>query len=300
MALRLITATERLSDLQNKDTLLIVGENGVGKTSLLYTIPPEIRVLALDMEAGLKSVQEWNGDSIPIRTWEELAEIACLIIGPDPTAQPTDFLSEGHCASVIARYGPIIDLKPYRLLFVDSITEMSRLCAAWCKGRPDSWTTKVLKDGTAEITPNNFGFFGLIAREMIRFLKHFQRAPGLDVVFVGILERVEDEFHRPIWQLQLEGGKTGRELPGIVNNVLTMDRFEIDQQGSWIHAPGNGSRRMFVCSQPNPFSLPAKDRSGTLDVLERAHLGELLAKINRPARAASERLVYGPAQQIQT
>jgi len=178
------------------------------------------------------------------------------------------------------------------LLFADSITEMSRLCAAWCKGRPEAWSTRVLKDGTTEITPNNFGFFGLVAREMIRFLKHMQRAPGLDVVFVGILEKVEDEFHRPVWQLQLEGGKTGRELPGIVNQLITMERFDVDQNGSWTHAPETGQHRMFVCSQPNLWALPAKDRSGTLAVLERPRLDELLTKINKPARAATERLTY--------
>ncbi len=285
MALRLISADERLSDLHNKDTLCIVGPAGIGKTSLLHTIPPEIPTLAIDMEAGLKAVQEWRGASIQVRTWIELAEIGCLMIGPDPTAQPTDLLSEAHCTDVLGRYGKTIDLSPFRLLFVDSITEMSRLCAAWAKARPESFNDKGVF--------NNFGYFGLIAREMIRFLKHLQRAPGLDVVFVGILETVKDEFGRSTRQLQLEGAKTNRELPGIVNQLIVMERFDVDDQGSWTYAPETGQHRMFVCSQPNPFGLSAKDRSGTLTILERAHLGELLTKINQPARAAAKRLVYG-------
>jgi hypothetical protein len=42
------------------------------------------------------------------------------------------------------------------------------------------------------------------------------------VIFVGILARLIDDFNRAEWQLQLEGGKTGRELPGIVDQIITM------------------------------------------------------------------------------
>jgi hypothetical protein len=50
------------------------------------------------------------------------------------------------------------------------------------------------------------------------------------------------------------------------------------------------SERRLVCRAGNPFGLPAKDRSGRLDVTEPADLGVLLAKINttafEPARSA--------------
>ena len=52
----------------------------VGKTSLLKTLPPET-TLCVDLEAGMKSVQDWPGDSIPIRAWLDAVDIACLIGG---------------------------------------------------------------------------------------------------------------------------------------------------------------------------------------------------------------------------
>ncbi len=45
------------------------------------------------------------------------------------------------------------------------------------------------------------------------------------------------------------------------------------------------TERRLVCRSGNPFGLPAKDRSGRLDVTEPPDLGALLAKINTPAAA---------------
>jgi len=99
------------------------------------------------------------------------------------------------------------------------------------------------------------------------------------VIFVGILERVTDEFNRTTWQPQMEGGKAGRELPGIVDQVITMSLFARDGDG-WRHEPERGEDRRLVCRSGNPWGLPAKDRSGRLDVTEPPDLDALLSKIN--------------------
>ena len=77
----------------------------------------------------------------------------------------------------------------------------------------------------------------------------------------------------------MEGGKAARELPGIVDQVITMSLFSRDGDG-WRHDPERGEHRRLVCRAGNPFALPAKDRSGRLDVTEPPDLGALLAKIN--------------------
>ena len=69
MPLAIVTADERLAEANAKTTMTIFGPPGVGKTSLLKTTPAE-PTLCIDVEAGLKSVQDWRGDSIPIRTCE--------------------------------------------------------------------------------------------------------------------------------------------------------------------------------------------------------------------------------------
>ncbi|CDK99121.1 protein of unknown function [Magnetospirillum gryphiswaldense MSR-1 v2] len=64
--------------------------------------------------------------------------------------------------------------------------------------------------------------------------KHLQHAPGKTVIFVGVLEKVTDEFNAITWQPQMEGSKAGRELPGIVDQVISMHLFSADPEGNWL------------------------------------------------------------------
>ena len=50
MALRIITADERLSTAHNKTTIALFGASGHGKTSQIKTLPPD-QTLCLDLEA---------------------------------------------------------------------------------------------------------------------------------------------------------------------------------------------------------------------------------------------------------
>lgn len=78
MPLPIVTADERLSAAANKTTMALFGPSGVGKTTLVKTLPHETTLCA-DLEAGMKSVQDWPGDSIPIRCFEDAIDLACLI-----------------------------------------------------------------------------------------------------------------------------------------------------------------------------------------------------------------------------
>ena len=83
----------------------------------------------------------------------------------------------------------------------------------------------------------------------------------------------------------MEGSKAGRELPGIVDQVMSMHLFSRDADGGFVLDEKAEERRL-VCRAGNPYGLPAKDRSGRLDITEPPDLGALLAKINRaPAPA---------------
>jgi len=276
MSLRIVTADERLSAANNKTSAAIFGPPGAGKTSLLKTLPPN-ETICLDLEAGMKSVQDWPGDSIPVRTFTDALDIGCLVGGINPAADPNGFFSEGHYQHLAQAYPDLVRLLAGKsIVFVDSITDLTRQAMAWAKTRPESFSEKTGK-------PDSRGAYGLLAREVIGLLKHLQHAQGRTVIFVGILERITDEFNRASWQPQMEGGKAGRELPGIVDQVISMSLFEPEGDG-WRHDPERADTRRLVCRAGNPYGLPAKDRSGRLDITEPPDLGALLAKINSPRK----------------
>jgi hypothetical protein len=273
MALRIVTADERLSAAANKTTVALFGPSGSGKTTQLKTLPAA-ETVCIDLEAGLKSVQDWRGDSIPVRCFDDAVDLACLIGGVNPAADPSGFFSEGHYQHLAAAHPDLVRLIASKsIVFLDSITDLTRQAMAWAKTRPEAFSEKTGK-------PDTRGAYGLLAREVIGLLKHLQHAPGKTTIMVGILEKHTDEFGKVTWQPQMEGGKAARELPGIVDQVLTLAQFSRAQDGTLQLDPQRGTERRLVCRAGNRFGLPAKDRSGRLDETEPADLGALLRKIN--------------------
>jgi hypothetical protein len=283
MPFRIITADERLSAAENKTSLAIFGPPGVGKTTLLKTLPAE-ETVCLDLEAGMKSVQDWRGDSIPVRSFTDFRDLVVLIGGPDPAQHPQswygaeyhDWLQQQYRGTGIQDY-----FARKRFVFVDSITDLTRQAMTWARQQPEAFSERTGK-------PDVRGAYGLLGREVIQALKHLQHARGKTVIFVGVLEKVTDEFGATTWQPQMEGTKAGRELPGIVDQVVSMQLFSRDARGDWILDETSAERRL-VCRAGNPWGLPAKDRSGRLDVTEPPDLGALLARIDgrAPARTAA-------------
>ena len=76
-------------------------------------------------------------------------------------------------------------------------------------------------------------------------------------------------FPKKVFSLQIEGSKTGLQMPGIVDEVVTLAEIKAEDGSSY---------RAFVTHTLNPFGFPAKDRSGRLDLLEPPDLGALIAK----------------------
>lgn len=276
MALRIVTADERLSRAANKTTIALFGPTGVGKTTQLKRLAPS-ETVCIDLEAGMKSVQDWPGDSIPVRCFEDMVVLASLVGGQNPAAAPEAFFSHQHYTHFAGQHPELIALLASKsIVFLDSITDLTRQAMAWAKKQPEAFSEKTGK-------PDVRGAYGLMAREVIGLLKHLQHAPGKTTIMVGILEKHTDEFGKVTWQPQMEGGKAGRELPGIVDQVISMSLFVREEDGTLRHEPERGTERRFVCRAGNRFGLPAKDRSGRLDETEPADLAALLRKINAPA-----------------
>lgn len=258
--LKIISADERMS--QDKGVkALIVGPAGVGKTTLLRTLDP-VSTLFIDLEAGDLSVQDVQMDTLRPRTWEECRDLAVYLGGPNPALPATAVFSQAHYDAVVESMGGADALAKYETYFIDSITVAGRLCFKWSEQQPESFNDRGKKDTR--------GTYGLMGREMIGWLTHLQHTRNKNVIFVGILEKHTDEFNVTRWELQIEGGKTGKELPGIVDQIVTMQFIDF----------GDGKpTRAMVCTEPNVWGYPAKDRAGRLEQIEEPHLGKWLAKL---------------------
>jgi hypothetical protein len=272
MALKIISAEERLAESRGIKAA-IFGGSGQGKTSLLWTLPAD-RTIFMDLEAGDLAVEGWTGDTIRPRTWQECRDFAAFIGGPNPALRDEQSYSPAHYAMACEQFGDPAKLDRYETLFVDSISVAGRLCFQWCRGQPEAFSEKSGK-------PDIRGAYGLHGREMIAWLTHLQHTRGKNIIFVGILDEKLDDFNRKVYVPQIDGSKTGLELPGIVDEVLTLTALK-DEQGQL--------RRALVCQTLNPWGYPAKDRSGRLEMVEEPHLGRLFAKIRSPARPIAERL----------
>jgi hypothetical protein len=275
MALKIIKADERLKRTSDCVKAVVFGPAGVGKTYQARTLDAKT-TLFVDLEAGTLALgKDWKGDVLDIRAtsndmaahpWELAKAIALWLGGPDP-ADANGSYSAAAYKQVCEAFGSPDNHKQYETLFVDSITVASRMCFAWCQTQPDAFSEKTGK-------PDIRGAYGLLGREMIRWVTQLQHCHK-NVVLVGILEQQEDELKRKYWDVQIEGSKTGRELPGIFDLVLTLQNFEAEDKSQY---------RAFVCHQQNPWGYPAKDRSGTLELQEPADLGKVLAKIRAGKR----------------
>jgi energy-coupling factor transporter ATP-binding protein EcfA2 len=265
--MKIITADERLSE-RSGAKILIVGPSGVGKTSLLRTMPPAMlaSTLFVDIEAGDIAVADLPVASVRPRTWVECRDLACVLGGFNPALPANVAYSEAHYNEV-AKNPELEQLTRYQILFVDSLTAAGRLCFVWAEQQPEAFTDRGRKDLRA--------VYGLHARSMLGWLNQLQHARGRSVVFVAVLEKNVHDLNISTWQPQLEGAKTGRELPAIVDEIITMN---------WIDFGDGKPVRAFVCTNPNSWGFPAKDRSGRLEQLEPPNLGALIEKLIGPGQ----------------
>ncbi|MGD7298187.1 ATP-binding protein, partial [Ralstonia pseudosolanacearum] len=213
MTLPIISAEQRLAEPRCAK-IVLVGIPGAGKTSQLKTLP-EDSTLFVDLEAGDLAVLDWYGDTLRPRSWPEFRDLVVFLAGPNPAASPDQPYSQAHFDAVCKRYGDPAQLRKYSTYFVDSITVLSRLCLAWAKTQPQAFSERTGK-------PDTRGAYGLLGTEMIAALTHLQHVRDKHVVFVAILEEKVDEFNRRFFAIQLEGSKTALELPGVIDEVITL------------------------------------------------------------------------------
>ncbi len=258
--LNIITAEQRVAEKRGAK-ILLVGPPGAGKTYRLRDLDPA-HSLFVDIEAGDLSVVDLPVPTIRINDWSSLRDLAVRIGGPNASFPPNSSYSQAHFEAV---GGFLPDLEIYENFFIDSITQASRLCFRSCEQQPENFSERT---GARDVRAT----YGLLGREMITLLQHLQHVRGKNVVLVAVLEQVVDDFHRAHLEIQTEGARTGRELPAIIDEIITLNFVDF----------GDGKLvRAFVCTSPNPWGYPAKDRSGRLEQLEEPNLGKLITKLTK-------------------
>ncbi len=278
--LSIISASDRTTEKRGIKGC-IFGKSGIGKTSLLWTLDP-LKTLFVDLEAGDLAIEGWSGDTIRPKTWQDCRDFAVFVGGSNPSIPETQAYSQSHYDNVCKQFGNPYLFDKYDTIFIDSITVASRLCFGWCKTQPQAYSDKTGK-------PDIRGVYGLQAQEMIGWLNHLQHVRNKNIWFVGILDEKLDDFNRKFFTPQIEGSKTGLELPGIVDQVITMAEVS---DGT------NTPYRAFINHTINPYGYPAKDRSGRLAMIEEAHLGKLMKKIKSPLQTKKEHLTTKTNNQL--
>lgn len=281
--IKIIKADDRLKAVP-KINIALFGPAGVGKTTQARTLDPK-STLFVDLEAGTLAIQDWAGDVIDVRAvaqeynkypWEIARALALYIGGHDPSDVNGPYSKPVFEA--VSQAFASIDLNKYETVFIDSLTVASRECFKWSQVQPEAMSEKTGK-------PDTRGAYGLLGREMIRWLTHLQHSPK-SIIVSGILDMEVDDLKRVSWVPQVEGSKTGRELPGIFDQVITLQNFKTDDGQLY---------RAFCCQQQNAWGYPAKDRSGRLELLEAPDLGALIKKIRSGKRVDTSVVTTMPA-----
>ena len=94
MTLPILSVDQRLAEPRGIKGC-IFGKSGIGKTTLLWTLPQET-TLFFDLEAGDLAVEGWKGHTLRPRTWKDCRDYAVFIGGPNPSLRDDQPYSEQH------------------------------------------------------------------------------------------------------------------------------------------------------------------------------------------------------------
>jgi hypothetical protein len=263
-----ITFTKASNRAKKTDCIkgLILGLTRSGKTRLALTLDPE-KTLYVNVEMGDLSVRQGGFDDVYVDTWESIRDLMCVLTGPNPAVENGPF-SQAHYDK--CREDSKDRFDKYDTVFWDGLTDSSRLCLRWSKLQPEVRAKEGRKDRETENggpVINLQAAYGLLAQELIGLVRHSQHQFKRNFWYTALLDREANGS----WGMQIEGVKSGLEIPGILDEILTLTTV-IGKDGK--------KKSVLVCSQDNDFGYPAGDRSGTLSRFEAPDLGKIMTKIN--------------------
>ncbi len=268
MPLPIISPEQRMA--QAKATVLIAAPQGYGKTYQANFLEDQERCMFLNSEAGDLSAMGYKGPMLKVESWLQARDYAVLLAGPDISRTDAQPYSQKHYNDCVQAYGGEYK-DDFDLIFVDSITDYSRMCFEWCKTQPQAFSEKTGK-------PDTRGAYGILKGEILQWVRHMQRVSSKTLVLNCIFQNKVDEYKRENWGLQTEGAATAMELPGIVDAVIMLD-FNYDENGAILKYDDGELQRIFRTNRDNPYGYAFKSRGGRLLPIEPANIALIIKKM---------------------
>jgi phage nucleotide-binding protein len=179
-------------------TALIVGPSGIGKTSLVRTLPePESKILLISAESGLACLAGTNIDVIEV----------------DPTS-PVESLEEIYEALTTKEY-----TKKYSYVFIDSITEIGQLIISQLK-----------KDAFYGQAKNMLPMYGKYNEVMSVIIKGYRDLSDYSVIFT-CLDAVEKDGLEKLESFNVPGSQVKNNLKAWFDLVMFYKIYK-DEEGN--------------------------------------------------------------------
>lgn len=220
--------------------VLAYGPAGVGKTVLCATAP---RPIILQAEGGSLSLKKTNLERIfgPDRDDIYYNIPTIIISNVKDLTEAYEWLTESK------------DMDNFDTICMDSISEIAE---------------KVLSNAK-KLQSDPRKAYGDMADKMISIVKGYRDIHDKNVFISAKMEKDKDEVSgMMLYGPSMPGKQVGPALPYLFDEVFRLGTDVDDKKEEY----------RFIQTQPDPRYV-AKDRSGTLDPVEYAHLGHIFNKI---------------------
>ena len=240
--------TRSLKDYQaDRLKILILGESGSGKTSLVRTLPDPKRTLVVSAESGLLSIAGVDSDVIDLTL--------------DDRDHPIE--KSERFASVARTYKFLLTKEAqekYDWVFIDSLTEIGQYLIDTLKVEfPNRKDSMVL--------------FGENLYRMTSMVKAFRDLPHYNIVFTSLVVSEKDQENRRHLEADLVG-KMSKKVNSLFDEVFYIfSTNELNESGIYT----GKSKRKLLTGQTE--TMNCKDRSGALALYEEADLSMIARKI---------------------
>jgi len=243
-----ITSTK--NNEHKRTVLCTYGPSGQGKTYQAKTLE---RPIILSYESGLSTLADSDLPYIDMTKGDK-----DQILPPSQRMKKIDQVHDWLLAAE--------QMKKYRTIFVDSLTEIGELIFEVAESELKE---KAKNEGK---NYNSMQAYGRLFTDLSRFVKAFRDMPHYDVIFVALDAKTENEDTGiSETTLALPGTKSKKQIPGLLDHVFYLEK-KFDKACV--------AQRMFLTTATEKiFAKNRTNSSVTLEKYEEADLGKLINKL---------------------